>query len=156
MVQAVTRWVLVAVAAGFAVTARADDKKPADAPPGDVKAELLKLNDVTGDEAQQARVVQLVKNKEAGKKAVAEARKMMEAAKGEKAPFNFTACQIVARAAMALRDYDTAEYFYKHNVEDATKLESGGKMLQAYGGLIDTYTAAKNYAQVVAVCERIL
>src|SRR3954465_11454737 len=98
MVQAVNRWVLLAglvAAAGFAGAARADD---------DVKAELLKLNTVTGDEAQSARVVQLVKNGEAGKKAVAEARKMMEAAKGMKAPFNFNAGQILGRAAMFLKE----------------------------------------------------
>jgi tetratricopeptide (TPR) repeat protein len=147
MVQAVSRWVLgVGLVAAVGLSARADDPK----------AELLKLNSVTGDEAQTARVIQLAKNKDAGKKLVAEAKKMMEAAKGMKSPFNFTACQILGRTATVLRDYDTAELFYKHNVDEATKLDSPGKVYQAYGGLIDVYSATRNYSQVIDACERLL
>src|SRR5437762_1718638 len=100
-----TRWVLGAVAVGVALAAaapagRADDPKPkADAKDEPaLKEELLKLNKVTGDDAQRAAVLRLAKDKAKGKKAVAEAMRMAKAAKGDP-PFNYNACLILARTA---------------------------------------------------------
>src|SRR5207244_1568531 len=123
-------------------------------PKGDIKTELMKLNTVTGDDAQRTRLIQFVKDKEWAKKAVSEGAKMMKAAGAKEKPFNFNACMILAKASHFLKEYDTAELFYEHCVESSTKLGSGGKMLQAYEGLIDMYWDAKKYAAVAELCEK--
>lgn len=156
MVKAIQQWSRIGcVALGLGVFAGAafgqdDDPKPKtdDA----LKAELLKLNRVTGDDAQRAAMLKLVKDKSKAKKAVAEAQKMSRAAKGEK-PFNFNACLILARTAHIIKEYDDAEYFYKQCVELATKLDSGGKIVQAYDGLVELYWDARRYQDVIDTCE---
>lgn len=119
-----------------------------------LKDELLKLNQVTGEDAQKAKLVQFVKDKEKAKQGVAEALKMMKGAEGADKPFNFNACMILARAGHFLKQYDQAEYFYEHCVTASSKLNSGGKMLQAYEGLIDMYWDAKKYSAVSDLCEK--
>jgi tetratricopeptide (TPR) repeat protein len=144
---------LVLVAGGF--TGRADDdKKPAKADEA-LRAELLKLNTVTGEEAQTARLRALVKDKVKGKASVAEAAAMLREAKKDP-PFNLNASLILGRAAILLRDYDAAEAIYNPAVEAATKLNSGAKMAQAYVGLVSAHIGAKRYAAAVDVCEKVL
>lgn len=148
----------VAVVAG-GVGGRADDEKPATekaAPAGDgaLKEELLKLNRATTEDAQKARLREFGKDKEKAKKAVALAVKMQKDAKGKDKPFHFAASIILARVAHFVKNYDAAEYFYDYCAENATKLESGDKMLQAYDGLIDLYWDAKRYEDLVDTCER--
>src|SRR2546423_1284509 len=143
---------LVLLAGGFA--GRADDKKPAKADEA-LRAELLKLNTVTGEDAQTARLRALVKDKAKGKAAVAEAAAMLREAKKDP-PFNLNASLILGRAAVVLRDYDAAEAIYDQAVEGSTKLKSGAKMAQAYLGLTTAHLGAKKYAAAVDVCEKVL
>lgn len=133
---------------------RADDKKPARADEA-LRAELLKLNTVTGEDAQTARLRALVKDKAKGKASVAEAAAMLRGAKDDP-PFNLNASLVLGRAAILLRDYDAAETIYTHAVEAATKLKSGGKMAQAYVGLTGAHFGAKRYAAAVDVCEKVI
>ncbi|MBY0513421.1 MAG: tetratricopeptide repeat protein [Gemmataceae bacterium] len=163
MAQA-TRWTTRLAAAVFGLVAvigfaaAQDDPKPkpkAEAKGDDLRAELLKLNRVTGDDAQRAAMLKFVKDKPRAKAAVAEAVKMSRAAKGEK-PFNFNACWVLARTAHLLKEYDAAEYFYKQCVDLATKLDSGGKIVQAYDGLVDLYSDTKRYQDVIDTCETVL
>jgi tetratricopeptide (TPR) repeat protein len=153
-----------AFALGLAVVAGgrfapADEKKPAGkaaAPAGSdaLKEELLGLNRATSKDTQRAKLKALVKDKGHAKKAVALAEKMQkDAPEGDK-PFNFAASITLARAAHFVKDYDAAAYFYDHCADAATKLESGEKMVQAYGGLLDLYTEAKRYDDVIDTCER--
>lgn len=125
-------------------SAFADDKKPDATKPAEsgdaIKDELLKLNRVTGEDAQKTTLIALVKDKAAAKKKVAIAVKMQKDAKTPKErPFNFTASIILGRVAHFTKEYDTAEYFYSQCAEAATKLESGEKILQAFDGLLDMY-----------------
>jgi tetratricopeptide (TPR) repeat protein len=164
MVQA-TRWVtrFAAVALGVVTLAgvapgRDDEPKPKAAAKDDdpVRAELLKLNRLSGDDAQKAALLKLVKDKAKAKKAVAEAVKMSKAAKGGEKPFNFNASWILARAAHVVKEYDAAEYFYKQCIDLATKLDSGGKIVQAYDGLVDLYADARRFQDVIDTCEAFL
>jgi tetratricopeptide (TPR) repeat protein len=147
------------LAVGLAVLAggpagRADDKKPAKADEA-LRAELLKLNTVTGEDAQTARLRALVKDRAKGKTSVAEAAAMLREAKGDP-PFNLNASLILGRAAILLRDYDSAEAIYNQAVEASTKLKSGAKMAQSYIGLSAAYFGAKKYAAAADVCEKVL
>ena len=138
--------VVAALAAGFA---RADDdaKNP-------LREELLKLNSVTGDDAQEAKLRALVKDKEHGKKLAAEAGKMLKEAKGKDSPFNYNGALLVAKLAHINKQYDIAEPFYESLIQTATKLKSGSKMVQAYEGLVDLYWEMKKYPQVTELCQK--
>jgi tetratricopeptide (TPR) repeat protein len=157
MKLASVKWVSRALAAvalaallGGAVRAADDEKKGE----GALREELLKLNSVTGDDAIKDRLVALAKDKEKAKKLVAEAGKMVKEAKGKEYPFKFNAALMVARLAHFTKQYDVAESFYEHLVEDATKLKSGEKVVNAYEGLIDLYVDQKKYAMAAEASEK--
>ncbi|MFO0823139.1 MAG: tetratricopeptide repeat protein [Gemmataceae bacterium] len=127
-----------------------DEKKP-----NPLRESLLKLNGAATEDAQTAKLRELVKDKAAGKKAIAEAVKMMKEA-GDEKPFNYNGTVILARAAHILHENAAAERFYEHQVDLATKLKSGPKMLAGYEGLIDLNWELKRFDQVVEVCEKVV
>jgi tetratricopeptide (TPR) repeat protein len=154
------KWVLRAFAAiSFAIllngsALHADDEKKDEKNP--LREELLKLNSVTGDDAQLTKLRALVKDKEKAKKLVAEASKMMKEAKGKENPFNFNGAFLVARLAHINKDYDVAEPFYQYLIDSATKLKSGTKIVTAYEGLIDMYFDSKKYGFASETCEKFI
>ena len=93
-----------------------------------LREELLKLNQATTEDLQNAKFRALMKDREKAKKAVAEAVKMMKEAREKEKPFNYNGTLILGRTASRLKEYDAAEKFYEHQVEHATKLKSGTKM----------------------------
>ena len=137
----------------FTLAGRGDDAKPASADEA-LKAELLKLNRVTSEDAQKETLLAIAKNKAKAKKMVEVAYKMQKDAKKSDRPFNFSGSILIGRIANFVKNYDAAEYFYNQCVDTATKLESGEKLVQAYDGLIDTYWDAKRYDDVIDACER--
>ncbi|MDY3552456.1 tetratricopeptide repeat protein [Gemmata sp. JC717] len=152
MANRVRRVVLLAAAVGFAVLAggqvrAADDNK-------ELREELLKLNSITDKDAQRDKLRALAKDKDKAKKLVTEAGKMLKEAKGKDNPFNFNGGLIVARLAHFNKQYDVAEPFYEALVENATKIKSGSKMVDAYEGLIDLYWETKKYALVSETCQK--
>jgi tetratricopeptide (TPR) repeat protein len=158
MVTAGVRWALRAVAVlGVAVllgaAGRADDEKKDKDP---LREELLKLNSITGEDAQRDKLRALIKDKEKAKKLVAEAGKMLKEAKGKENPFNYNGALLVARLAHINKQYAAAEPFYEYLIESSTKLKSGTKMVTAYEGLIDLYLENKKYSQAAEVCEKFL
>lgn len=159
MTQPDMKWTLRFFAIGFAVlllsgsVGRASDEKKDENP---LREELLKLNSVTGDKAQRAKLVSLVKDKENAKKLVAEASKMLKEAKGKENPFNFNGGLIVARLAHFTKQYDVAEPLYEYLIENSTKLKSGSKMVTAYEGLIEMYIDNKKYSMAAEICEKFI
>lgn len=125
----------------------ADDNK-------ELRDELLKLNSLSTEDAQKDKLRALAKDKDKAKKLVAEAAKMLKEAKGKDNPFNFNGGMIVARLAHFNKQYDIAEPFYEAMLENATKIKSGTKMVDAYEGLIDLYWEMKKYAQVSETCQK--
>jgi tetratricopeptide (TPR) repeat protein len=121
-----------------------------------MRAELLKLNQASTEETQTAQLRALVKDREKAKKAVVEAVKMMKEAKGEEKPFNLNGTTIIARVAHIVHDYDAADRFYDLQLDLATKVKSGSKMMLAYEGMISLYFDAKRYADVVDLCEKVM
>jgi tetratricopeptide (TPR) repeat protein len=157
MAQAMTgRWpTLGALVAGVVLLAgglngRADDK---DNP---LREELLKLNTLKDEKAQTAKLRALIKDRAKAKKLVAEAAKMMKEAKETEKPFNYNGSLILAKTAHILKDYDAAERFYEQQVDVATKLNNGEKMLNAYDGLLDLYFDAKRYNDAIETCEKVV
>lgn len=121
-----------------------------------LREELLKLNNATTEELQTARLRALVKDREKAKKAVAEAAKMVKESEDKEKPFNYNGTMILGRAAHIVKNYDVAEKFYERQIEQATKLKSGKKILQAYDNLIDLYFDTKRYAEAADTCEKVM
>lgn len=156
------KWVSRALAAvavavllnGTATRAAEDEKKEEKKGDDSLREQLLKLNSVTGDDAVKDKLVALAKDKEKAKKLVAEAGRMAKEAKGKENPFKFNGALIVARLAHFTKQYDVAESFYENLVENATKLKSGEKMVNAYEGLIELYVDEKKYALAAEAAEK--
>lgn len=144
------RWalLLVAVVALIGSRARAQDEK------NPLREELLKLNSVTGEDAQRNKLRGLVKDREKAKKLAVEAGKMWKEAKDKDKPFNANGALIIARMAHIVKQYDVAEPLYEHLIESSTKLKSGEKMVTAYEGLIEMHFDNKKYASAAEVCEK--
>src|SRR5262245_15448934 len=123
MMKAGVRWALRALlAVGIAVVLNGSANRAAEDDKNPLREELLKLNSVTGDDAQKDKLRALVKDKEKAKKLAQEAGKMLKEAKGKENPFNYNGGLIVARLAHFSKQYDVAEPLYEHLVETATKL----------------------------------
>ena len=130
---------------------KADDKKGEKNP---LREELLKLNSVTGEDAQKEKLRALAKDKEKAKKLVAEAGKMLKEAKGKDNPFNDNGGLIVARLAHFTGQYDVAEPLYEYLIERANKLKSDAKLIPPYRGLVEMHYANKKYALAAELAEK--
>jgi tetratricopeptide (TPR) repeat protein len=148
--QSHSGWALAALAlllaAGLAGAAPVDEEAA-------LKKQILQLNEITGADPAIGKVLELLDDQPGAKKLVAVAHKM---AKQKDQPLNVNATYILARLAQALKDVDASETFYRLNVEQAKKLESGQKLASAFAGLIQLYTDAKKYAEAEKVCKEFL
>ena len=120
-------WMLVGVLALNAQTpARADEKD-------DLRQKALALNDVTGDDTVNGEIKAMVNKPEDSKKLLKTAVAM---SKEKEQPFNFTAAYILGTTADLLKDTESAKTFFWICAEEAAKLQSAEKLVQAYTGLI--------------------
>jgi tetratricopeptide (TPR) repeat protein len=149
--RSLPRWALLALAllafVGLAGPGRADDDDAA------LRKKALKLNEVTGDEPTKGQILALLKDKEGTKKLLAVATKM---AKEKEQPFNVNATYILARAAQFLKDLDTAETFYRLQVEQAEKTQSPQKLSNAAIGLIQVLCQRKQFAESEKIAQKFL
>jgi tetratricopeptide (TPR) repeat protein len=136
----------------------------ADAPPkssGEVNPEAdkalrkraLELNNITGGDPVKGEIVTLVKDEARTKRLLATAARM---AKEKEQPFNVNATYILAATAHLLKDLDTAQMFYRLNLDQAVKMSSGSRMSQAFGGLIELLLGNGKYAECEKVCKEFL
>ena len=119
----------------------------------DLKKEALALNDITGEEPIEAKFQELVAKPAQAKKLLAAAA---ELAKEKKDPFTYNANYILARTGQELKEIKTSEAFYNAAADQAVRLKSGQKMVQAYGGLIDLYFENKMFDETTKVCQKFL
>jgi tetratricopeptide (TPR) repeat protein len=136
------------LAAGLAGAAPAPDQDEAA-----LRKRALALNDVTGDEAIKGQIQDLVQDAAGTKKLLPVA---LEMSKDKKQPFNYNAAFILGSAARRLKDVDSAKTFFRLAIDLATKLGSGTKMAQAYGGLSDMLFENKLYEENEKLCKEIL
>ncbi|HVK13533.1 MAG TPA: tetratricopeptide repeat protein [Gemmataceae bacterium] len=138
-------FLVAAIALSLAGRAAADDP---------VRETAIKLNQVTGKTAMQARLVELAKDEAGTKKLIAAAVKMI---KDEKpSPLNYTACLILAQAAHYFKDSDNALTLYKACAAEAVKLKSENKIVEAFVGMIDLHIATKKYDEAIMACQEFL
>jgi tetratricopeptide (TPR) repeat protein len=136
------------LAAGLAGAAPAPDQDEAA-----LRKRALALNDVTGDEAIKGQVLDLVQDAAGTRKLLPVALAM---SKDKKQPFNYNAAYILGSAARRLKDVGTAKAFYRLAIDLATKLGSGTKMAQAYGGLSDMLYENKMYDETEKLLKEVL
>jgi tetratricopeptide (TPR) repeat protein len=118
-----------------------------------VRERALKLNQITGSAPLEGQLQQLVRDEAGTKKLVEVAAKM---AKEKPQPFNYTAAFILARASHFVKNFDTAQMFYKIAAEDAFKVQSAAKIIQVYDGLIDLFYENKKYDEAIKACREFL
>ena len=127
---------------------------PAAAADDPLREQALKLNQVTGTNAMTNRLRELLKDEAGTKKLLAAAVKMV---KDEKPPpLNYNACYVLAKAAQALKDSDTALVFYRHCAAEASKLGSASKVVDVFDGMIDAYIAAKKFDEAIQASQEFL
>ncbi len=114
---------------------------------------LLALNNLTGSDAIAGQLKEFVADPDGTKKLLAAAVKM---SKDKEQPFNYNAAYVLGRAAQELKDVDTCEVFYKICTEEATKLRSGQKLAESFGGLIDLYFENKKFDKTEKLCREFL
>lgn len=134
-----------------AVAALAAGRTAADDP---LRDKAIKLNQTTGTAAMSSRLAELLRDEAGTKKLLAAAVKMV---KDEKPPpLNYNACYILAKAAQAQKDTETALVFYRHCASEATKLGSASKIVDVYDGMIDAYRIAKKFDEAIKACQEFL
>jgi len=116
----------------------------------DLQARLLRLNNITGDDAMVGAIKALDKDPEGTKKLLAAAKELIKAKKKEE-PLNVNATIILAQAALTLKDYATSEQFLRLNVDQARKLESPKKILRGYVALIQMLLESKKFDEAEKV-----
>src|SRR5579885_2640490 len=114
-----------------------------------LRQQALKLNEITGTQAQRGEQDKLLKDKAAAKKLVAEAVRM---AAEKPQPFNYNATLILGAVALGIKDYSAAETFYRLHLDQAKQLRSAKGLMAAYRGLVAAAYAKHKYAQTERLC----
>jgi Tfp pilus assembly protein PilF len=97
-----------------------------------LRERALALNDVTGDDPIKGEIRALAEKPADTKKLLATAVKM---SKEKEQPFNFNGAFILANAAFRLGDLEASQVLYNVCADQAAKLQSLRKLIQAYGGI---------------------
>jgi len=118
-----------------------------------LRQQALKLNDITGKDAITGKIRELLRDKAAAKKLIAEAAEM---AKSKDQPFNYNGAFILARLAHITKDFDNGLLFYKACAEQAQKLRSSKKLIEAYDAVISVLLEQKKYDELVRTCKEFL
>lgn len=118
-----------------------------------VRNEVLKLNNLTGNDAITGVLKKLVDEPKLAKELIAEGRKLV----AEKdSPLNYTAATVLGRLSRFFKDDEAARVFYRYGAEQAIALGSTNRIIEAYDGLIDSATAAKKFDEVIKICQELL
>jgi tetratricopeptide (TPR) repeat protein len=117
---------LVAASSLLAQPAKDDDA---------LRSRVLALNNVTGDDPIRGEIRSLSEKSNAAetKKLIAVGVKM---AKEKDQPLNYNGAFILASVAFGVPDLDASEVLYQVCADQAAKLQSLHKLVQAYGGII--------------------
>jgi tetratricopeptide (TPR) repeat protein len=153
--RAMTSARIGALAVGLALVVVAARVR-ADGEKNPLRAEILKLNQATTEDLQNAKFRALMKDKAKAKKAVVEAVKMIKEAGEKEQPLNYNATLILGEAAHRLKEYTAAEKLFEQQVEQATKLKSGKKIVDSHVNLISLYMDAKRYNDAIDTCEKFM
>lgn len=121
-----------------------------------LKERATKLNDLTTTEAMDARLKELIKDRDLARRLVKVASQMHDEAKGKEKPFKFNAALVLGKTAHVTKEYAAAKTFYTFCEEAAGKLDSEPKLAQAVESLIDLAWDQKDYDGVIKKCTKTL
>ena len=149
---------------GVALATPQDAPKPtpkaaptADAPTDEqLKETALKLNSLTSEDATKAKLRELFKDKDAAKKLVAVAAKVLKDAGEKDPPFKYNAGIVLGNLAILVKDWPAAEAFYTFCYANAEKLQSGKKMLDCHKTLVDILNEQKKFDKAEELTKRVL
>jgi tetratricopeptide (TPR) repeat protein len=145
-----TKWnAWVWAVAATALLAAAAEPAPSDA----LRNQALALNNITGEDAEFGKILQLIEDAPHTKPLLAEAAKL---AKEKEQPFNVNATRILAQTAQLLHDTDAGVTFYKLFIAQAEQLRSTDKIGLGYSGLINTLYDGGKYDESDAACQAFL
>jgi tetratricopeptide (TPR) repeat protein len=134
---------VLGVIALTATEARAGDSE--------VKKALAELDRITGDEATQSALLDLLDKKSLAKDLVQSA---LPAAKNKELSYN--AALILGLLAAEQKELKSSEAYFRVCMAKAVKLQSYRKLQQAYGEPIDFYYRNKQYADAARICKELL
>jgi tetratricopeptide (TPR) repeat protein len=122
----------------------------------DWKSKALALNDITGEDTIRGQIMAMLEDNTGSKKMLAAA---LPLAKEKNPPFNYNAALILARVALQLRDLEASQAFFRLCADQAAKLRSPQKLVQAYSGMmgvIELFYATKKYEESAKLCQEFL
>jgi tetratricopeptide (TPR) repeat protein len=126
---------------------------PAPAVDDDTRQRVLHLNEITGEGPLKGQVLALLEKPAEAKKLLAAGVRM---AKEKPQPLRPNAALALATIATQLKDYESAEAFYRVYADHSLQLLSSQGLSVAYGGLITVLYNAKKYAETEKVCREFL
>jgi tetratricopeptide (TPR) repeat protein len=118
-----------------------------------LRKKALGLNDVTGRGPMKGVLSGLLANPDGTRKMLAVA---VRTVRHKPEVFTRNAAYLLAVAADALGEIDSAAVFYRLNAKQELKLLSEHGLANAYGGLIQMYYDHKKYAESEKVCREFL
>jgi tetratricopeptide (TPR) repeat protein len=118
-----------------------------------LRRRALALNDITGEDPLNGQYRALLADTDGTKPLLATALAMT---KDKDQPFNYNAAFILARVAEESKDLKAGRAFYRICIDQAVKLQSGERLAQAYGGLIELLYNHKRFEESAKVCQELL
>jgi tetratricopeptide (TPR) repeat protein len=115
--------------------------------------EVVRLGQVTGEDAFEGQLADLLKDKQRADKLLAVGAKM---AKAKDPGLNYTAAMTLAQVALERKELSATEAFYRVCMEHAVKLQSTIKIVESYGGLIYALYNNNKYGSAALVCRELL
>jgi len=156
LAAALAALLLAGVPPAVAQDAPKDAPKAAAATDDELKEVALKLNALTSNDASSAKVRELIKDKEAAKRLVKVAAKALKDGGEKDPPFKYNAGLVLGTLAIRVKDWPSAEAFYTFCYENAEKLQSGKKMLEAYEVLVEVLNEQKKFDKAEELTKRVL
>jgi tetratricopeptide (TPR) repeat protein len=120
-----------------------------------LQAKLAKLNKMTGNDPIEGQVKALIDDGPGTKKLLVLVVKLVKKGNKDQA-VSYNAGYALARAAQELKEAEACEVLFKMCTEEATKLQSGQKLAQSFGGLIDFYYDNKQFDKTIKLCKDFL
>jgi tetratricopeptide (TPR) repeat protein len=119
----------------------------------ELKQKALSLNGVTGEAVILGHLRNMIKDEAGTKKLLSVALKI---AKEDEKAFKYNAAFILGKAAQIYKDPEAAKTFYRICIEDAFKLQSEMKTVQAYDALILAFYQNEKFDDTIKTCEEFI
>jgi predicted Zn-dependent protease len=140
-----------ALAALVALTAAVGGVRAGDG--DDPKQTIQKLNSITGKEAIDAKVKELVKDSTQAEKTLKAAD---EAVKADPKVLKLNGAVILARTAYELKKYDVSLRYFKTCWDLAMKVQASQRLMEAFDGQYLSLLRLKKYEDAEKLCQKLL